>query len=164
MWLKRTCSLPAADPGRSPQYTGTPKQRGTSGPRRRNGRWSEQETQTLIELVRRNGKGKWKKILEDGREIFVNRTQARASTFAWRPAVDDSQLPACLQWHAIAATPYCMATSVACMFAPGLPDLSKFNWVSCAVHCSGSPLNAWMLWKRPERLDGSDVGGPLEAS
>ncbi|KAK9846435.1 hypothetical protein WJX81_003728 [Elliptochloris bilobata] len=54
---------------------GTPKQRGTGGPRRRNGRWSEQETATLIDLVRRNGKGKWKKILEDGREIFLNRTQ-----------------------------------------------------------------------------------------
>jgi len=58
---------------------GTPKPRGSGGPRRRNGRWSETETQKLIELVRRNGKGKWKKILEDGREVFQNRTQARAS-------------------------------------------------------------------------------------
>ena len=67
---------------------GTPKPRGSGGPRRRNGRWSETETQKLIELVRRNGKGKWKKILEDGREVFQNRTQARAARAlcgVWRP-------------------------------------------------------------------------------
>ena len=46
--------------------------------RRRNGRWSQEETNTLIGLVRQYGKGKWKKILEEGGANFKNRSQARA--------------------------------------------------------------------------------------
>jgi hypothetical protein len=43
--------------------------------RRRNGRWSQEETDTLIALVRSTGKGKWKKILEEGSAAFKNRSQ-----------------------------------------------------------------------------------------
>ena len=49
--------------------------------RRRNGRWSQEETNTLIGLVRQWGKGKWKKILEEGGPSFKNRSQARAPPF-----------------------------------------------------------------------------------
>ena len=47
--------------------------------RRRNGRWSQEETDTLIALVRSSGKGKWKKILEEGGANFKNRSQVRAA-------------------------------------------------------------------------------------
>lgn len=44
-------------------------------PRRRNGRWNETETNFLIRMVREKGKGKWKRILEEGGNIFQNRSQ-----------------------------------------------------------------------------------------
>ena len=53
----------------------SPKNRTGGGKRRRNGRWNEHETNTLIELVRQLGKGKWKKILEEGSAAFNNRSQ-----------------------------------------------------------------------------------------
>ncbi len=53
----------------------SPKNRTGGGKRRRNGRWNEAETNTLIELVRQLGKGKWKKILEEGAAAFNNRSQ-----------------------------------------------------------------------------------------
>ena len=53
----------------------SPKNRTGGGKRRRNGRWAEHETNTLIELVRQWGKGKWKKILEEGAAAFNNRSQ-----------------------------------------------------------------------------------------
>ncbi|CAL8460763.1 g294 [Coccomyxa elongata] len=56
--------------GKSPN-----KNRTGGGKRRRNGRWNEHETNTLIELVRQLGKGKWKKILEEGAAAFNNRSQ-----------------------------------------------------------------------------------------
>ena len=115
-----SCNSPWADPSRA----GTPKQRGTGGPRRRNGRWSEQETQTLIELVRRNGKGKWKKILEDGREIFVNRTQARAGILTRGPASYSMRSQACLQWRLAAAAPNRDGSEADTCF---LPAKHKFN-------------------------------------
>lgn len=43
--------------------------------RRRNGRWAPEETDLLIELVRKFGKGKWKRILEEGGVKFRNRSQ-----------------------------------------------------------------------------------------
>ena len=43
--------------------------------RRRNGRWNEEETAFLIRHVRELGKGKWKRILEQGGTIFQNRSQ-----------------------------------------------------------------------------------------
>lgn len=55
----------------------TPKNRTGGGKRRRNGRWSPQETNSLITLVRQYGKGKWKKILEEGGPVFNNRSQVR---------------------------------------------------------------------------------------
>lgn len=57
---------------------GAPKQCEAGRPRQSGGRWSEQETSTLIEGVRCYGKGKWKRIFEDGRSVFQNRTPARA--------------------------------------------------------------------------------------
>ena len=57
----------------------TPKNRAGGGKRRRNGRWSPQETNQLINLVRQFGKGKWKKILEEGGPVFNNRSQVRCS-------------------------------------------------------------------------------------
>lgn len=53
----------------------TPKNRTGGGKRRRNGRWSPAETNALITLVRQFGKGKWKKILEEGGPVFNNRSQ-----------------------------------------------------------------------------------------
>eukprot|EP00884_Botryococcus_braunii_P003653 jgi/Botrbrau1/13289/Bobra.27_2s0009.1 len=43
--------------------------------RRKNGRWAESETQLLINLVKEFGKGKWKRILEEGGSQFQNRSQ-----------------------------------------------------------------------------------------
>ena len=43
--------------------------------RRRNGRWNEDETNFLIRMVRELGKGKWKRILEQGGALFQNRSQ-----------------------------------------------------------------------------------------
>jgi len=57
----------------SPEASGGGKAGGAK--RRRNGRWSEDETQFLIANVREHGKGKWKKILELGSEIFLKRSQ-----------------------------------------------------------------------------------------
>lgn len=42
--------------------------------RRKNGRWTQEETQLLIELTNKYGKGKWKKIVQEGGEMFQNRT------------------------------------------------------------------------------------------
>jgi hypothetical protein len=53
---------------------------GCSARRRRNGRWTEEETQFLILNVREHGKGKWKKILELGTEIFQKRSQVIAGS------------------------------------------------------------------------------------
>ncbi len=53
----------------------TSKNRAGGGKRRRNGRWSPNETNSLINLVRQYGKGKWKKILEEGGPVFNNRSQ-----------------------------------------------------------------------------------------
>ena len=58
----------------------TPKNRTGGGKRRRNGRWSPAETNALITLVRQFGKGKWKKILEEGGPVFNNRSQVGMST------------------------------------------------------------------------------------
>ena len=58
----------------------TPKNRAGGGKRRRNGRWSPAETNALITLVRQFGKGKWKKILEEGGPVFNNRSQVGSST------------------------------------------------------------------------------------
>ncbi len=70
--------------GKSPN-----KNRTGGGKRRRNGRWNEHETNTLIELVRQLGKGKWKKILEEGAAAFNNRSQVGPATsarpHAWHP-------------------------------------------------------------------------------
>ena len=55
----------------------TPKNRTGGGKRRRNGRWSPNETTSLINLVRQYGKGKWKKILEEGGPVFNNRSQVQ---------------------------------------------------------------------------------------
>lgn len=57
----------------------TPKNRTGGGKRRRNGRWSPAETNSLITLVRQFGKGKWKKILEEGGPVFNNRSQVGVS-------------------------------------------------------------------------------------
>jgi hypothetical protein len=46
-------------------------------------RWAEHETNTLIALVRQWGKGKWKKILEEGGAAFNNRSQVCHP--GWRP-------------------------------------------------------------------------------
>lgn len=43
--------------------------------RRRNGRWAQEETDLLVRLVRKFGKGKWKRILEEGGVKFRNRSQ-----------------------------------------------------------------------------------------
>ncbi|KAK9803628.1 hypothetical protein WJX72_006865 [[Myrmecia] bisecta] len=45
------------------------------GPRRKIGRWSEEETNELIRLVREHGKGRWRKILDAGEQTFANRSQ-----------------------------------------------------------------------------------------
>ena len=58
----------------------TPKNRAGGGKRRRNGRWSPAETNALITLMRQFGKGKWKKILEEGGPVFNNRSQVGSST------------------------------------------------------------------------------------
>ncbi|KAK9827119.1 hypothetical protein WJX74_007061 [Apatococcus lobatus] len=44
-------------------------------PRRKIGRWTEEETNALIRLTQEIGKSKWKKILEAGEGIFQNRSQ-----------------------------------------------------------------------------------------
>jgi hypothetical protein len=58
---------------------GSPLGSDKKGARRRNGRWNEKETNLLITLVRRLGKGKWKRILEEGGNEFQNRSQVRKS-------------------------------------------------------------------------------------
>ena len=62
----------------------TPKNRTGGGKRRRNGRWSPNETTSLINLVRQYGKGKWKKILEEGGPVFNNRSQVQLDSESWR--------------------------------------------------------------------------------
>jgi hypothetical protein len=54
---------------------GSPLGSDKKGARRRNGRWNEKETNLLITLVRRLGKGKWKRILEEGETEFQSRSQ-----------------------------------------------------------------------------------------
>ena len=63
----------------------TPKNRTGGGKRRRNGRWSPNETTSLINLVRQYGKGKWKKILEEGGPVFNNRSQVQPKSS--RPSI-----------------------------------------------------------------------------
>ena len=62
----------------------TPKNRTGGGKRRRNGRWSPNETTSLINLVRQYGKGKWKKILEEGGPVFNNRSQVQPTSLSYR--------------------------------------------------------------------------------
>ncbi|KAL3132190.1 hypothetical protein ABBQ32_008790 [Trebouxia sp. C0010 RCD-2024] len=78
--------LPVA-PGMVAPLDGTPDDQGVSGtpeggkknksggPRRKVGRWSEEETNTLILLTNQLGKGKWKKILDEAGDIFKSRSQ-----------------------------------------------------------------------------------------
>ncbi|DBA98075.1 hypothetical protein WJX77_001235 [Trebouxia sp. C0004] len=51
------------------------KKNKTGGPRRKVGRWSEEETNTLIMLTNQLGKGKWKKILDEAGDVFKSRSQ-----------------------------------------------------------------------------------------
>lgn len=46
-------------------------------------RWNEEETNLLINLVQRLGKGKWKRILEEGESGFQNRSQVGSACYAW---------------------------------------------------------------------------------
>lgn len=88
----------------------SPKNRTGGGKRRRNGRWAEHETSTLIALVRQWGKGKWKKILEEGGAAFNNRSQV-------------SRLPQ-------AAVP--PLSSVMAIFVVSVSDACKFlSWFFC---------------------------------
>ncbi|KAK9863879.1 hypothetical protein WJX84_008931 [Apatococcus fuscideae] len=51
--------------------------RKAGAPRRKIGRWTEEETNALIRLTQEIGKSKWKKILEAGEGVFQNRSQSQ---------------------------------------------------------------------------------------
>lgn len=59
----------AAAAGGQPGAAGGPD--GEQKERRRIGRWAEEETQLLIDLVQKHGKGRWKEILVEGLSLGV---------------------------------------------------------------------------------------------